>query len=84
MKKTIYRSVIQIEVLSPTPISESSNLSDIIDEGDFGEFSITHKFTTANKPVKGMKAVDLIRNQGIWDPEFFQMDDKGNEIEDEE
>jgi hypothetical protein len=83
MKKTIYRSVIQIEVLSPTPISESSDLGDIIDEGNFGEFSITHKFTTANKPVKGMKAVDLIRNQGS-DPDFFHMDNKGNEIEDEE
>ena len=85
MKKIIYRSVIQIEVLSPEPIPDSwcdncDLIEDIIDEYINGQYSGVREFKIKNKPVKGKKAVTLILNQGSY-PGFFFMDDKGNEVE---
>ena len=83
MKKIIYRSVIQIEVLSSEPIPDNWKINDIVDEYTDGQYSGVHEFKIKDKPVKGKKAVALILNQGS-DPGFFFMDDKGNDIEDEE
>jgi hypothetical protein len=81
-KKTIYRSVISFEVLSDEPIPSDMTLGDIQEECDNGSYSGVHEYIVQNEPVKGIKAVKLIKAQGS-DPEFFQMDDKGNNLDDE-
>lgn len=79
-KKTIYRSVISFEILSEEPIPSDMTLGDIDYECDEGSYSGMHEYTVQNKPVKGKKAVKLIRAQKS-DPGFFMMDDEGNELE---
>lgn len=81
MKKTIYKTVIQIEILSDEPIEAPETLT--LDQIDYeitgGAWSGDRKVTTANKPLKGVKAADAVLNQGS-SPDFFQMDEAGNEI----
>jgi hypothetical protein len=79
-KKQIYRTVIQLEVLSDEPISSGMALSEIADNCENGDFSGCSEWIVTNVPVKGIKAVKLIMAQGSM-PEFFNMDDKGNEVD---
>lgn len=83
MKKTIYRTVLMVEVLSPEPIPATMSLEEIADEGYDGEYSIFFKRKVDNKPVSGKVAVNLIQNHS-WDTEFFHMDLLGNEIIEED
>jgi len=78
MKKKLYKSIIQIEVLSEEPINGMS-LTSIIDEGDTGSFSIKTKDIKIDKEIKGIRAVREMKLHGS-DVEFFQMDEKGNDI----
>jgi hypothetical protein len=81
MKKTIYKTVFTVEVLSDEPIGSGMSLSDIASEGDDGSLSIMTKDVYNDKPIKGIRAVRELEKQGT-DPEFFMMDDQGNELED--
>ena len=82
MKKAkIYKTVIQIKVLSLEPISNDEPLSSIIYEGADGGYSLIREDKILNRPIKGIKAVKEIINQGS-DPVFFMMDENGNELED--
>jgi predicted transcriptional regulator YheO len=81
-KKTIYRTVFQFEVLSEEPICHSLGLDDIhqeITNGDCTGRMLDNKVT--NKPLKGMAAVKAMKDVGS-DTEFFNFDEKGNELED--
>lgn len=78
-KKTLYRSVIQLEILSEEPI-ESMSLEEIAEECVNGSFSGVHEFKVQNQVVKGIKAARLTIAQGS-NTEFFGMDDKGNELD---
>ena len=80
MKKTIYRTVIKLEVLSDDPIPAGMTLGNIIEESIEGEFSTASEITVDNKPISGKKAVNHILNQGS-DTSFFGMDDNGNETD---
>jgi hypothetical protein len=82
-KKTIYRSVIKFEILSDEPIPDEMTLGELHDECDFGSYSGIHGYISQNKPIKGIKAVHLIKAQGS-DPEFFGMDENGNDLDDSE
>lgn len=82
-KKTIYRSVITLEVLSDEPIQDGMTLGDIIEEGDSGGFSIQHAYKVQNTQVVGIKAARLVKAQGS-DTEFFGMNDDGDDIQDED
>lgn len=79
--KTIYRTVIEIEVLSEEPIPDDMGLDEIQDECNEGSFSGIYDFKVKNQEVKGIEAVKLIKAQGT-DVEFFQMDEEGNELDD--
>ena len=83
MKKTIYRHLLTVEVLSEEPLdpSMSWSLRDIACEIYDGSFSGATTWTTVNEPLTGKVAVKTILAQGS-DPEFFRMDNDGNEIED--
>lgn len=82
MKKTLYRSVFTLEVISPDPIPDNWFLGDIVSETVDGEYTGNINTTALNEVIKGKDAVDAVKNQGT-DPEFFFMDDDGNEIEEE-
>ena len=81
MADKIYRTVFSFEVLSEEPINCSLSLSDLYEmtmEGHCSGRFIDNPIH--NEELMGMAAVEAIRNQGS-DPEFFMMDDEGNDAE---
>lgn len=82
-KKKIYRTVIQIEILSDEPFTEGQNLNDIEYEITEGHCSGNIETKVSNEILEGKPAADSVRAQGS-DPEFFRMDIEGNELEDDE
>lgn len=82
MKKKLYKSIIQIEVLSEEPINGMS-LTSIIDEGDSGCLSIRTKDIKLDREIKGIRCVKEMKLHGS-DVAFFQMDEKGNDTSEEE
>lgn len=82
-KKVLYKSIIQIEVLSEEPIPQGMDIEEIMCECTDGEYSGKTTVIIENKPVVGKRAVNMVVNQGS-DPEFFQMDSRGYELSDED
>lgn len=80
MKKTIYKNVFIVEVLSEEPI-ENMELIDIANEGVDGRFSIITHDKINDKEIKGIRAVREMDKHGSC-VEFFGMDNNGNEIND--
>ena len=84
MEKTLYRTVIEIEVISSEPIPDALDVEEIMREAYDGDYSARKTLKTENEPIKGKEAVQYVKNQGS-DPEvFFFMDEDGNDIWDEE
>lgn len=77
-KKTIYETTITVKVLHEDAF-DYENLEDVhhaITDGDCsGSFE-----TTGHVVLIGKEAVKAVEAQGS-DPEFFMMDENGNEIE---
>lgn len=80
-QKQIYRSVFQLEVLSEEPIEDDENMGALYDQTINGDYSGKTTTILLNQTLKGMEAVKYTLEQGS-DPEFFNMDKNGNEIED--
>jgi hypothetical protein len=80
-KKVIYRTVIEIEVLSEEPIPEDMSLNDIEDECNTGSFSGVHDYKITNEKLVGQDAVNATVKQGS-SIDFFGMDEQGNELND--
>ena len=80
MKKTLYRTVIELEILSESPIDEGHNLDHIIDECTDGDYSGHWEYKKLNKEIIGKKAVEFCEKHGT-DCDFFQMDTDGFEVE---
>lgn len=83
MEKKIYRTLVTIEVLSEEPIEESMSLDDIEYECNSGSFSGVHDWKVRNEELVGQAAVDAVLAQGT-SPDFFGMDENGNDISDED
>ena len=81
-KKTIYRTVIEIEILSEEPIPEGLDLEEIEGECQDGEYSGKHELKVSNQKLVGIKAANATRAQGS-SPDFFMMDEEGNELNSE-
>jgi len=79
-KKTLYRNVIVLEVLSEEPINGMS-IDDIQDECQNGSFSGIHHFKVTNRALIGGVAVKECLKHGT-DVEFFQMDANGFDMND--
>jgi hypothetical protein len=83
MKKTIYKTVIQLEFLSEEPFDVNSDLENLIYEGYEGDLSMYRAPIMSNKPIKGKRAVaELEKHSSSF--EFFEMDEEGNKIDDDE
>jgi hypothetical protein len=80
-KKKLYRTVIQIEVLSEEPIDTDMSLDDIEEECNTGSYSGVHDWIVTNEVLEGQAAADATLKQGS-SPDFFQMDENGNELND--
>jgi len=78
-EKVLYRTVIEIEVLSEEPIDENMSIKEIGDECMTGSFSGVHDWKVTNQEVKGLEAVKLTLAQGS-SIDFFGMDENGNEL----
>lgn len=78
-KKVLYRSVIQIEVLSEEPIPEDMSIDDIEEECNSGSYSGVHDWKVRNEKIEGLDAVKATQAQGS-SIDFFQMDEEGNEL----
>ena len=78
-KKTIYRTVIRMEVLSDEPIGEV-DMQEILNQTENGDWSGRNITLEQDFPLTGKKAANAVFKQGS-DPEFFQMDKSGNELE---
>ena len=79
-KKTIYKTVIQIEFLSDEPLNDNDNLDDLIYRAYQGDLSSKESTVLLNRPLNGRQAVNAIKNQGS-DTEFFGIDSRGEEID---
>lgn len=79
-KKKLYKTIIQVEVLSEEPLvfNELDDLHEKITDGHCsGRITQPRKSTI----LRGIAAAKATKAQGSG-VEFFSMDDKGNEIED--
>lgn len=76
-KKSLIETVIEVRVLSEEPFdyNDLENVHHAITEGDCsGTYS-----TKSSKAISGKLAADKVKEQGS-DPEFFNMDEEGNEL----
>jgi hypothetical protein len=80
-KKPIYKHVITVEVLTDEPTDLSAmTLSGIAEEITDGGWSGIMTVDQGNIKLVGKKAVEAVKAQGS-DPEFFRLDNKGNELD---
>ena len=80
-KKKIYRTVIQMTVLSEEPLPEGMSFEEIDANCSDGDFCGKTDFLKVNEVLEGREAAIAVEDTGS-DPEFFQMDKDGNELED--
>jgi hypothetical protein len=81
-KKKIYRTTIQMIVLSEEPLSEGMSFEEIDANCDDGDFCGKTEWLKVNEVLEGREAAIAVEDTGS-DPEFFQMDKDGNELEEE-
>ena len=79
-KKKIYKSVLRVTILSEEPLPECVSLDTIQHEIDEGDWSGATDWESNDAELVGKEAAKAMLDQGS-DPEFFQMDEDGNEIE---
>lgn len=78
-KKTLHRTVVSFVVLSDEPLEDNISLSDIEYETTDGQWIMGDKKLKKTELV-GKVAVNEVYKLGS-DPDFFFMDEDGNEVE---
>lgn len=79
MKKKIYKTIIQFEVLSETEIESTETLESILKKCDTEQYCGIFRPIQLNKPLKGLKAVKEVLEMN-QDVDFFNMDLLGNDL----
>jgi hypothetical protein len=79
-KKKIYRTVIHMTVLSEEPLPEGISIEEIEANCSDGDFCGKTDYLKINEVLEGREAAVAIGDTG-YDPEVFQMDKDGNELE---
>lgn len=82
-KRTFYRTVLTLEVLSEEPLTGEESLSDIEYSIDVGSCSGKVETTVENEQVDGPRMAQLLLDQAS-DPDFFGLDKQGNDLDDTE
>jgi len=80
MKSKLYKSVLKVEILSETPYPDVISLSQVDFDIIEGDCSGIIEWESLNAELHGSEAVKECEKHGS-SPEFFQMDEDGNEIE---
>lgn len=80
-KKTLYRTVIRVEILSENPF-ESNDLESINHEIHFADCSEFMEDVVRNQKIVGKRAINLLKNHAT-DPAFFNMDEEGNDCDED-
>lgn len=78
MSREFYRTVIHVEVLSESPYVFTGNLCDVAADISTGECSGVTR-TIQEERCNGARMAQLLLAQGS-DPEFFQLDENGNDL----
>lgn len=83
-KRKFYRTVYQIEVLSEEKFDNEGGMSltDIDNAITDGDCSGRVTFIVNNEEKTGKEMAELLKEQGS-DPEFFQLDENGNDLEED-
>ena len=79
-KRKFFRTVIEVVVLSEDTPIEYDSLYDVASAIDEGDCSGSVKLVEAKK-ISAVEAAKGLQEQGS-DPEFFHLDENGNELED--
>lgn len=82
-KRTFYRNVFTIEILSEEPLSGEERLSDIEYLIGPGPCSGKIETTTDNEQVDGRDMARLLQDQGS-EPGFFSLDEQGRDVDGDE
>lgn len=77
--RKFYKTVFAVEVLSQSPIPGRMELEDVLRECRDGEYSM-RSLGCEEKELNGKQAARALRKQGSA-PEFFQLTDKGEDVE---
>ena len=80
-KRKFYKTIIQLEVLSEYPI-EDKTLGDINYEIDEGDCSGLYTTLVQDEICDGKEMAELLIKQGS-EPEFFMLDENGNDLNEE-
>jgi len=80
MKGKVYKSVLKVEILSEDPYPEVMTLNQVAFDIVEGECSGVIEWESLNAELHGEEAVKECDKHGS-DPEFFQIDENGNKIE---
>jgi hypothetical protein len=78
--RKFYRSRVVVEVLSEDPLPPDVSLATIANQITEGDWSGQVDNDDINEEVDGPTMAKLLQAQGS-DPEFFQLDDDGNDID---
>ncbi len=79
-QRKFYVTTLTIKVLSEEPIPSYVELDGIVDEMDDGDY-VGKVVETSEREVTGKEMADLLHDIGS-EPQFFQIDDDGNDLED--
>ena len=79
--RNFYRTVIILEVLSEEPVGNASmsTIAHNVSEGDWSGF---YRTNIQDKELNGKETATSLINQGS-DPEFFMLDEDGNDLNEE-
>ena len=77
--RKFYKTTVTFTVLSEDPIPPNSNIGGIVDECNVGEY-VMHSSTINHEVLNGKQAAEELFNAGS-EPQFFKIDDEGNEID---
>ena len=77
--RKFHKTIVQIEILSEDPIGNVTDLDTIHFEITEGSWSGSTKILSESK-LNGQEVAEALFKQGS-DPAFFQLDEKGNDIE---
>lgn len=82
VKKKLYKTVIQVEILSEEPYSGGNDLMEIHNDITFGHCSGLIKTLASDQVLEGKESADEVKRHGT-STEFFMMNDHGYILDEE-
>ena len=82
-ERKFYRTRITFEVLSEDPIHPYMDIAEIVAECDDGGYVMDSNHEPVTVELSGAEMAQALHNAGST-PEFFQLDDAGNPIEEDD